>query len=197
MRLGVFGGSFDPVHNAHVGLARACQQQAGLDEIWFMPTSIQPLKQRGPTATDAERIEMLELAISNRPDWRVCTLEIDRGGMSYTVDTLRQMAEELPEAELFFLMGADAVREVPRWKEPDVIFGLATPLVVRRGGELEPSLDEMRAYCDAIKQPQLIEMPSMTASSTELRRRCAAGESIDDLVPPPVAAYIAARNLYR
>src|SRR6187399_2468746 len=117
MHLGIFGGSFDPVHNGHIALARACQQQAKLDEVWFVPTAIQPLKQHGPQAPNAARVEMLRLAIEGNDSWRVCTLEVDRGGRSYTVDTLRQLREELPEAKLFFLMGADVIRDVPRWKE--------------------------------------------------------------------------------
>src|SRR5690349_22525524 len=76
-RLGIFGGSFDPVHNAHLALARACQQQASLEAVWFTPTAIQPLKERGPQATNAERVEMLHLAIDDEPGWRVCTLEVD------------------------------------------------------------------------------------------------------------------------
>src|SRR5688572_13442833 len=129
MRLGIFGGSFDPVHNGHLALARACYDQVALDNLWFMPTAIQPLKHRGPQATSTQRIEMLNLAIESefneqltsskpRPNYRVCTLEIDRGGFSYTVDTLTQIHEELPDAELFFMMGADALRDVPNWKEP-------------------------------------------------------------------------------
>ena len=100
MRLGIFGGSFDPVHRGHLELARCCQRQAALDEVWFVPTAVQPLKRGGPTATDAHRLEMLRLAIDNasrepggpppRLTWPVSTLEIDRGGLSYTVDTLRQ-----------------------------------------------------------------------------------------------------------
>jgi nicotinate-nucleotide adenylyltransferase len=212
MRLGIFGGSFDPVHHGHLALARACQQQAGLDEVWFTPAAIQPLKQAGPHATDAERIEMLRLAIDNessRPEttttcdpqrrstWRVCTLEIDRGGLSYSVDTLRQIHVELPEAILFFLMGADALHDAPRWKEPREIFRLAAPLVVRRARELEPDLTALANLCAGNTQPQLIEMPVAEISSREIRRRVAANESIDGLVPAAVAEFIAQHALYR
>src|SRR3954469_1392668 len=103
MRLGIFGGSFDPVHNAHLAIARACQRQAELDEVWFTPTAIQPLKRHGPRASNAHRMEMLRLAIGSEPSWRVCKIEIDRGGLSYTVDTLRQIHEELPGTDMFFL----------------------------------------------------------------------------------------------
>jgi len=208
MLLGIFGGSFDPVHNGHLALARACHEQAKLDEVWFMPTAVQPLKQRGPHATDAQRIEMLELAISNeqsepgrprpRSDaWRVCTLEIDRGGYSYSVDTLRQLHTELPEAQLFFMIGADAVRDVSQWKEPAEIFRLATPLVVRRAGRPDPNFTLIAPLCTAQTQPQLIEMPSIDVSSTDIRRCIAANEPIGDVVPTPVAEYISQHALYR
>jgi nicotinate-nucleotide adenylyltransferase len=197
MRLGIFGGSFDPVHNGHLALARACQRQAALDEVWFMPTAVQPFKHEGPHATDAQRIEMLRLAIQSEPAWRVSTLEIDRGGTSYSVDTLRQLNDELPHAVLFFLMGADAVNDAPHWREPQIIFSLATPLVVRRAGQREPVLDNLRTLCAANKQPQLVEMPAIDVSSTEIRRRAAAGKSLDDLVPTAVSSYIIAKVLYR
>jgi nicotinate-nucleotide adenylyltransferase len=211
MKLGIFGGSFDPVHNVHLALARACQSAAALDEIWFMPTAVQPLKRHGPQATDAQRLEMLQLAIKDefscsepgrprprtRTEWRVSTLEIDRRGLSYTVDTLRQIHTELPETKLFFLIGADAAREAPLWKEPAEIFRLATPLVVRRAGQPEPDLTALARLCPPQNQPQLVEMPSVDISSTDIRRRAAAGESIAGLVPPAVAQYIAEQRLYR
>lgn len=197
MRLGIFGGSFDPVHNGHLALARACQKQAGLDEVWFMPTAVQPLKQKGPHATDAQRLELLSLATYSEPNWRVSRLEIDRGGMSYTIDTLRQLNEELPDAVLFFLMGADAVHDAPQWRDPKRIFALATPLVVHRSGESDPDLAALRILCAANKQPRLIEMPPVDASSSEIRRRIAAGEPINDLVPASIAEYIERHRLYR
>lgn len=197
MRLGIYGGSFDPVHNGHLALARACQRQAALDEVWFTPTAVQPLKQQGPHATDAERLAMLQLAVNSEPAWRICKLEIERGGVSYTVDTLRQLNEELSEAVLFFLMGADAVADVPHWREPAEIFRLATPLVVRRAGEPEPDLAALKDVCAANKQPRLIEMPPVATSSTEIRRRAAVGEPLDDMVPASVAAYINAHDFYR
>ena len=207
MRLGILGGSFDPVHNGHLALARACGEQAALDEVWFTPAAIQPLKHKGPHATDAQRIEMLNLAIDielsepgrprPRPSWRVCTLEIDRGGFSYTVDTLRQIHVELPDAALFFLMGADAVRDVPHWREPREIFRLATPLVVRRAGEPEPDLASLAALCTKTTQPQLVDMPPIDISSSDIRRRIAEGQPIQDLVPPAVGQYVAQHGLYR
>jgi nicotinate-nucleotide adenylyltransferase len=197
MRLGIFGGSFDPVHNGHLELARCCQRQAALDEVWFTPTAIQPLKHGGPQATNRERLEMLHLAIDNEPSWRVCTLEIERGGFSYTVDTLQQIHTELPDAKLFFLMGADVVRDVPHWKEPAEIFRLATPLVVCRAGQPQPDLSALKQICPADHQPQLIDMPAMPERSTEIRRRVIACEPIDAMVPPAVTQLIADQWMYR
>jgi nicotinate-nucleotide adenylyltransferase len=209
MRLGIFGGSFDPVHNGHLALAHACHAQAQLDEVWFMPTAIQPLKQKGPHASDTERVEMLQLAIEGefsdardpqpRTDspWRVCTLEIDRGGFSYTADTMRQLHTELPTAQLFFMIGADAVRDVPRWREPVEIFRRATPLVVRRAGQPPPDLTSLAALCSPEHTPRLVEMPLIDVSSSQIRQRVAAGEPIDGLVPPAVAQFIEQHALYR
>jgi nicotinate-nucleotide adenylyltransferase len=196
MRLGIFGGSFDPVHNAHLAIARACQQQARLDEVWFTPTAIQPLKQQGPRATDAHRLEMLRLAIRDEPSWRVCSIEIDRGGFSYTVDTLRQIHEELPNADLFFLIGADALQDVAKWREPREIFRMATPLVVCRAGQPSPDFNRLKVLCTADSQPQLIEMPAMDVSSSDIRRRTATGKSDDDIVPHAVAEFITQHRLY-
>jgi nicotinate-nucleotide adenylyltransferase len=209
--LGIFGGSFDPVHLGHLELARACYDQVRLDEVWFTPTAIQPLKHGGPQASDAHRIEMLKLAIedpacgpgrsrprqSPRLNWRVCTLEIDRGGYSYTIDTLRQIHEELPESKLYFLMGADSLRDVPTWKEPAEIFRLATPLVVARAGESPPDLSAIVPLCPAENPPQRVAMQPINVSSSDIRRRIVARESIEHLVPPSVADYIAAHKLYR
>jgi nicotinate-nucleotide adenylyltransferase len=196
MRLGIFGGSFDPVHSGHLALARACQQQATLDEVWFMPTAVQPLKASGPQARDSDRVEMLRLATAENPAWRVCTLEIDRGGRSYTIDTMRQLHEELPEASLFFLIGADALRDVAQWKEPREIFRLATPLIVHRPAEAPPDLATLGALCTSATQPRIVDMPLVDISSTDIRRRVAAGELIASLTPSAVREYIAQHRLY-
>jgi nicotinate-nucleotide adenylyltransferase len=140
---------------------------------------------------------MLRLATADEPAWRVCTLEIDRGRMSYTIDTLRQLHEELPEASLFFCIGSDAIRDVTHWKEPEALFQRATPLVVHRAGEPQPDLSALGRLCPADAQPVLVEMPAMDISSTEIRRSVAAVEPIEHLVPPTVAKYIAEHGLYR
>jgi nicotinate-nucleotide adenylyltransferase len=188
MRIGLFGGSFDPVHNGHLTLAACCAEQGGLDAVWFVPAALQPFKLGGPVASDADRVAMLRLAIADMPGREVSTLEIDRGGVSYTVDTLRQLHAELPDAELFFLMGADTLRDLPGWREPDEVLRLATPMAVQRPGEADVVTDvpHMR-----------IGMPPMDISSSDIRKRIATGESIEGLLPASVAAYIDEYGLYR
>ena len=134
MRIGVFGGSFDPVHLGHLLLAECCWRQAALDRVLFVPAAQQPHKPQAPRGGDADRVAMLRLAIAGRPEFDVSTIEIDRGGVSYTVDTLRALRAAEPDAELFFLMGADSLADLPQWREPAAICELATPLVVRRAG---------------------------------------------------------------
>ena len=152
---------------------------------------------------------MLRLAIESAPSepsepgrprprssWRICTLEIERGGFSYTVDTLRQIHTELPDADLFFLLGADALRDLPHWKEPAEIFRLATPLVVRRAGGPQPDLSALAAICPADHPPQLVDMPAMPESSTEIRCRLGNGDSVDSFLPAAVANYLKEHAIY-
>jgi nicotinate-nucleotide adenylyltransferase len=194
MRLGILGGSFDPVHNGHLAVARACLEGASLDEIWFVPAAIQPLKHAGPHASDEHRVEMLRLAVGDEPRLRVCTLEIDRGGLSYSVDTLRQLREELPDDDLFFIIGADVIADVPNWKEPAEVFGLATPLVVTRAGEPRPNLTVITNL--GAQPPILIDMPPYDVSSSEIRDRLNRGESVVGCVSPNVSQYIRNHKVY-
>lgn len=201
MRLGIFGGSFDPVHLGHLELARSCQRSAGLDEVWFLPAATQPFKQHGPVASDAERLAMLELAIAEEPSWRISRLEIDRGGVSYTVDTLRAMHEEHPAAELFFMMGADTLHDFPNWREPAEICQLATPLVVARAGEPAPDFDVLLSVCsparvDEIRTAQ-VTMREMPIASSSIRAMIAAGEDASELLSLAVWQYIESHSLYR
>ncbi len=200
MRIGIFGGSFDPVHLGHLELARCCQQQAELNEVWFVPTARQPLKHSGPSATADQRLAMLELAIADFPNWKVSRAEIDRGGVSYTVETLRHLHEVMPEAELMFMMGADALHDLPSWLDPGEICRLATPLVVARAGEPEPDFDALLAICPPDRVEHIralqVEMEAMPISSSELRQRLAQGRSIEGMLPNAVLRYIRDKHLY-
>lgn len=200
MRLGVFGGSFDPVHLGHLRLAECCWGQAALDQVLFVPAARQPHKPRAPRASDEDRVAMLELAIAGRPEFGVSTIEILRGGLSYTVDTLRAIRAECPGDELFFLMGADTLADLPNWRSPGAICELATPLVVRRPGSGEPDYGALARLVSAERlaaiRSQAVDMPETEISSSEILRRIAERGAWEELVPSAVADYINARGLY-
>lgn len=201
MRIGLFGGSFDPVHRGHLLLAECCWRQARLDRVEFVPTAQQPLKPRGPVASEADRSAMLRLAIADRPEFALSLIEIERGGVSYTVETLRQLRDEQPDAELFFLMGADSLADFPTWREPAAICELATPVVVRRAGTPPPDFNGLAALVAAERLAEIraleVEMPATLISSSNIRRLIAEGGAWQSLVPERVAEYIDERGLYR
>lgn len=201
MRLGLFGGTFDPVHYGHLLLAECCREQCRLDAVWFVPADRPPHKPDQPITPAKERIEMLELAIAGNPDFAVCRHEIERGGVSYTVETLEHLHAEDPTRELFFLMGADMLLDMPNWREPSRVCELATPVVVCR-----PACGPLNFSClDGLIAPERIEairrhrveMPEIGTSSSDLRRRVSLGQSIRYRVPPAVEQYIAAHGLYK
>jgi nicotinate-nucleotide adenylyltransferase len=200
MRIGVFGGSFDPVHLGHLRLAECCQRQAGLDEVHFVPAARQPHKPHGPVAAAADRVAMLRLAVADRPGFVVSTAELDRGGPSYTVDTLRQLTAGRPGDDFFFMMGADSLADFPNWREPEEISRLATLLVVRRAGAGEPDFQPLRPFMSAERLEQMrasqVEMPATPISSSQVRRLISEGGAWEPFVPPAVAAYIQERDLY-
>lgn len=200
MRLGIYGGTFDPVHYGHLLLAESCREQCRLDRVWFMPAAVPPHKQ-GVTVSDAAvRIELLQLAIGGHEAFAVSTLEIDRGGVSFTIDTLAAIHEREPGAELFLLMGADTLEDLPNWREPRRVLELATPAVVHRAGGAGPRFEAIATFVAperlaAIKASQ-VEMPAIGLSSTEIRRRVAEGRSIRYMTPRAVEMGIATRRLY-
>ncbi len=201
MRRGIFGGSFDPVHNGHLLLAECCREVATLDQIMFMPASVPPHKQDRQLTTSRQRVEMLELAIGGNESFAISTLELDRGGVSFTVDTLRQLQADYPADEFFLMLGADSLRDFPTWREPAEICRLATLLVCRRGGL--PPLD-FNVLQDFVSVERLdyfaacqVEMPLVEISSTDLRLRAAEDRSLRYRVPRAVEEYIRYHALYR
>lgn len=201
MRVGIFGGSFDPIHLGHLILAESCLEQARLDEIIFMPSNMAPHKREGAFATDRQRIEMIDLAIGGHPGFRRSSMEIDRDGVSFTVDTLSELTGERPDDELFFLMGADSLEQFHTWREPEQILKLATPLIVGRPGANTVDLDKLTAFAneERIKyfKELSVESPLIDISSTDIRRRASSELSIRFLVPRPVEKYIETQNIYR
>ncbi len=201
MRLGLFGGSFDPVHYGHLLLAECAREQLALNEVWFLPAASAPHKQ-GQRQTDIGlRVQMLELATAGNPAFRVSDVEARRDGASYTVDTLEELHAAQPGRELVFLVGADMLHDLPNWRHAQRICQLATIAAVRRRGFAEPSFDCLLAIATPERVAHFarhaVDMPGVELSSSDLRRRAAAGKSLRYQTPAGVEQFIAAQGLYR
>jgi nicotinate-nucleotide adenylyltransferase len=198
MRLGIFGGTFDPVHYGHLLLAESCREQCELDQVWFLPAAISPHKRQREPAPAADRIEMLELALGGDERLAVCRLEIERGGVSFTIDTLDEIKAQHPGAELFFLLGGDSWRDLPSWREPTRICQLARLVVVRRPSSPEPDFTLLRPLLPpgGKSEPIVVEMPQIDLSSTGIRARVASSQSIRYRTPRAVEKYIETHRLY-
>jgi nicotinate-nucleotide adenylyltransferase len=201
MRLGLFGGSFDPVHFGHLLLAECCREACRLDQVHFLPAAHPPHKQERELTAAEHRIAMLQLATAGHAAFLVSRFEIDRGGVSYTVDTLRHYRSEYRESELFLLLGADMLLDLPHWHEARQVCTLAIPVVAGRAG-----LGAADFSClGQIASPEQIEtfrgyqvtMPQIGISSSEIRCRVAAGLSIRYWTPRAVEKYIEEHRLYR
>lgn len=199
MRIGVFGGSFDPVHLGHLVIAEMCREQAGLDEVWFLPSATAPHKPAGAVASPRQRKEMLEFAIAGHGSFRVSDLELKRGGTSFTVETLRELHGLQPDDRFFLILGSDSLAGFPRWREPAEICRLASLIVYLRPGsplDWEP----LRNLCDSHSlaefEGQAVEAIPVGISSSGLRKRIADGLSVRYLVPRSVEKYIQLNQLY-
>ena len=190
MRIGLLGGSFDPPHTGHLLAAGDAFEALSLDRLVFIPAAVQPLKVQQDAAAPEHRLAMVRLLIGDDPRFDVDAMEIDRGGLSYTVDTLSAYAAESASAELFWLVGADVVRSFARWREPKRISELATVVVLQR-------TDEAPDLASIPGTPRCLATRRIDISSTEVRDRVRKGKSIRGFVPDAVAAYIAAQRLYR
>ena len=201
MRIGIFGGSFDPVHIGHLWIAQAAIETLRLDQVRWIPAANSPLKPNGPVASDQDRLQMVRLAVSGCEDHVVDDREIKRGDVSYTVDTLEELAGEYPQAELFLIIGSDSLQSFPRWYRPDRLLELATPAVVQRGGADQIDFSVLAGLADQTEidkiSKQVIQMPVIELSSTELRQRVTTGRSIRFKVPRAVEALIEANEIYR
>ena len=200
MRIGIFGGSFDPVHLGHLLVGEICRDACQLDELRFVPASLPPHKMDQDRAPAAQRIEMLNLATAGNSRFSVWDVEIQRGGVSYTVDTLTQLRQQCPDDELFLLMGADSLHDLPNWREPNRICELACLVVVQRAGS-EPVHFRSLSKVVSEKRIKLFEqhvvpMPILGISSSEIRQRVASGRTIRYQTPPAVEQYVAHAGLY-
>lgn len=199
MKLGLFGGTFDPVHQGHLLLAEQCREQCQLDEVWFIPAGNPPHKLGAAITPGKRRLEMLEFAIAGHPAFRTESIELKRTGPSYTVETLTELRRTRPTDEFFLLIGADSLRDLPQWREPRRILELATVVAVNRGaGSAEiPAELEAAAGPGVRDRIQFVEMPGFDVSARDVRRRVSEGRSIRFMTPRPVEHYIAQHGLYR
>ena len=199
MRLGLFGGTFDPVHYGHLLLAECCREQCQLDEVWFLPAATPPHKQSRVLTSGAQRIEMLQLAVSGHEMFRVCPVEIERGGVSFTVDTLAELSRQHPGSELFFLLGADSLEDLPHWREPARLCQLAVPVAVSRPGA-PTNYDVLAPFVPPERLAEisrhLVKMPQIGLSSREIRNRTAA-QRVSAFAHRAVEKYIETHQLYR
>lgn len=189
-RIGIMGGTFDPIHNGHLVAASEVAWVYDLDEVVFVPTG-RPVFKLDKRVTNAEdRYLMTVIATASNPKFTVSRVDIDRPGVTYTIDTLRDLRAQHPEAELFFITGADAVAEIMQWKDADRMFDLAHFVAVTRPG-YAASAPLQAGRVD------MLEIPALAISSTDVRRRATHGEPVWYLVPDGVVQYIGKHGLYR
>ncbi len=199
MRRGILGGTFDPVHTGHLILAQEVLWRLGLDEVWFIPTGLPWMKRDERITSGEHRRAMVELAIAGNPAFQLSTIEMDRPGETYTVDTLDALrAGPMAGDELLFIMGADTLHTMPRWKEPKRILEQVRLVVALRPGHGTVDLDALTAIDPAAaERVMVVHMPLIEISGTELRRRMSLGEPVRYLVPDAVGDYIEQHHLYR
>lgn len=198
MRIGLFGGSFNPIHNGHIELAKAFYKELGLDRLLIMPSYIAPHKFTDNSAVfPDQRFEMCCLAAGGIDGFEVSNIEIKRHGASYTYLTLKELHSLYPDDELYLITGADMFMTVHEWKKPQVIFELAVICGVPRNSDDITALEKQAEYLGTLgAKTHILDAKIMTVSSTEIRNKVKAGEDISDLVAPAVKKYIKNHSLY-
>ncbi len=190
-RIGVFGGSFDPVHNAHLALARRALTELRLDELVWLPVG-QPWQKRRALAPAAHREAMVRLAIADEPRFSVSRIEIERSGASYTIDSVRALQEARPGADWFLVIGQDQYAGFHTWHGWQELLGRVTLAIANRPGAAAAADPQVQGV-----DHRVVSLPMMKVSSTEIRARAARGLDIANMVPAPVAGYIARHRLYQ
>lgn len=220
MHLGVFGGSFNPIHLGHLAIARQTRERLGFDRILFIPTGDPPHKHSRDLAPARDRFEMVRLALAGTPEFDVSDIELRRQGKSYTIDTVRDLARQgPPDLRLSFLIGLDAFKDLPSWREPEALLSLCSFVVLSRPGHTFQSLaalpflprntHESLAALDTGTHTQLaiplpsghtvtcLALPPSPISASAIRERVRHGATLANLLPPPVESYILTHQLYR
>ncbi|HSP08150.1 MAG TPA: nicotinate-nucleotide adenylyltransferase [Candidatus Dormibacteraeota bacterium] len=196
MRVGVLGGTFDPIHLGHLAAAEAAIACAELERVLIMP-SAQPPHRPGAIATAEERLAMCRLAVEGRSRLEVSDVEVRHGGPSYTVDTVVELKRLAPQDDLFLILGWDAAALFSTWQRPEKVRSLAAVVVIGRPGTQAPGADQLSAAGLDVERTILCLRPTPDISGSALRRAIAAGETVSGKVPPAVERYIASHGLYR
>jgi nicotinate-nucleotide adenylyltransferase len=200
MRLGIFGGTFDPIHLGHLILAEHCREVCGLDRVLFVPAGQPPHKSDRQITSGKQRLEMVELAIAGHDSFAASAIELERVGPSYSVDTLAELARRNPADERFFLIGSDSLADLPYWYQPQHLASLATIVVVTRPGSEKLNTEPLRdaVGADVVERllQHVVEIPLVEISSSLIRGRVARGQTIRYLVPRAVECYIQTHGLY-
>ncbi len=198
MNIGVMGGTFDPIHNGHLAVAEEVRSRLDLDVTLFMPAGQPWLKVDNPVSPAEYRVHMVRLAIADKPYLELSTVEIERPGATYTVDTMAELQAQLgAENDLFFILGWGSLAELPQWKEPSRLITMCHLVVVPRPGYPRPDLKALEALIPGLsRRVILMEKPEIDISASEIRDRVVQGLSISHLVPEPVARYIKRHKLY-
>jgi len=198
VRIGFFGGTFDPPHNGHMTIAQKALEELGLEEVNFAPSRLPPHKQDQALSPIAHRVEMTRLAIQGNPRFLLSYIDVDREGPTFSVDALRILHEGVHEStEIYFLMGMDSLANILTWHQPEELIKLCKLAVFARTGFIAP-MDELEKKLPGLRERTVfIDAPPLEISATEIQRRVRAGESIKELVPINVAEYIRLTGLYR
>jgi nicotinate-nucleotide adenylyltransferase len=189
------GGTFDPVHNGHLAAARQLRDVAGLDEVWLMPNAIPPHRTAAPVASAADRLRMVQLAVDAQPGLQPSSLEVDRGGISYTIDTIRELTRLLGERPFAILLGSDAALQIRSWHDADALLDEARFVIFNRP-ETTLAPQTLHELGFEPSRTQIVHLDTPAIAAHQVRDRLARGAPIDDLVPAAVADYIRSHHLY-
>ncbi len=192
---GIMGGTFDPVHNGHLAAARQLHELADLDEVWLMPNATPPHRTAAPVASADDRLRMVQLAVDSQPGLVPSALEVGRGGISYTIDTVRELVRAFPDRPFAILLGSDAALQIRRWHDADALLDEARFVIFNRPETtLAPQTLHELGFEPA--RTQIVHLDTPTIAAHQVRDRLARGAPIDDLVPAAVADYIRTHHLY-
>lgn len=199
MKIGIMGGTFDPIHNGHLMLAEYAARQCMLDEVWFMPNGHPPHKEADSIeATTEDRVTMTKLAIKDHKLFKLCLLEVERTEISYSYESMRVLKEDYPNHDFYFIIGADSLFAIERWVKPEILLKQCRVLAAYRDGKGTTDMLSQIAYLNRKYEARisLLKTPMVEISSSEIRKRIKSGQEISEMLPEEVAQYIREKQLF-